>query len=168
MSLSMYQATVPMFVRSLQNLRHVLEKGEAHARDQGFAAETLLESRLIGDMLPLVRNVQIATDMAKNGVARLAGVDPLKFEDAETSFAQLYARIERASDYINTFAPALIDGSEERTIRVPSGGQELQFLGRDYLTGFLLPNFFFHCTTSYAILRKEGVALGKKDFLGLA
>jgi len=167
MSLSMYQATVPMFVRSLQNLRHVLEKGEAHAKAVNIAPQALLGSRLIDDMLPLVRHVQIATDMAKTGSARLAAVEPLKFEDNETTFAELYARIDRAIDYVNTFAPVLIDGSETRKITIQSGSGELNYQGKAYLTEFLLPNFFFHCTTSYAILRKAGVGLGKKDFLGL-
>jgi hypothetical protein len=167
MSLSMYQATVPVFVRSLQNLRHVLEKGEAHAKATKIAPQALLESRLIDDMLPLVRNVQIATDMAKNGSARLAAVEPLRFEDNESTFSELYARIERAIDYVNTFAPVLIDGSETRKITFRSGSAELNYQGKAYLTEFLLPNFFFHCTTSYAILRKAGVELGKKDFLGL-
>lgn len=167
MTLSMYQATVPVFARSLKNLRQVLEKGEAHAKAANIAPEVLLESRLIDDMLPLVRNVQIATDMAKNGSARLAAVEPLKFEDNETTFAELYARIERAIDYVNTFAPVLIDGSETRKITFRSGQAELNYQGKAYLTEFLLPNFFFHCTTSYAILRKAGVELGKKDFLGL-
>ena len=167
MTLSMYQATVPVFACSLKNLRQVLEKGEAHAKAANMAPQALLESRLIDDMLPLVRNVQIATDMAKNGSARLAAIEPLKFEDNETTFAELYARIERAIDYVNTFAPVLIDGSETRKITFRSGPDELNYQGKTYLTEFLLPNFFFHCTTSYAILRKAGVDLGKKDFLGL-
>ncbi|MFC3551376.1 DUF1993 family protein [Lysobacter cavernae] len=169
MSLSMHQATVPVFVRSLKNLRRVLEKGEAHARAKNITPDALLESRLIDDMLPLRRNVQIATDMAKNGSARLAAVDPLKFEDNETTFDELYVRIDRAIDYIGSFDTQQLGGSEQRTVsfRTQTWG-ELRYEGPAYLTEFLLPNFFFHCTTCYAILRKAGVELGKKDYLGLA
>lgn len=167
MSLSVHQITLPTLLRALRNLRHVLQVGERHAREAGIAPDALLQSRLIEDMLPLVRNVQIATDTAKNGVARLAAVEALKFADDETSFEQLYARIDRAIDYIGGFTAEQLDGSDERTITLTTGSRgDVRFEGGvAYLSDFLLPNFFFHCTTCYAILRKAGVPLGKKDYL---
>jgi len=168
MTLSMYQASVPVFLRALSNLTHVLKKGEAHAKSKDVSQEVLLQTRLIPDMLPLVRQVQIVTDMAKNGTARLAGVDPLKFEDTETSLEQLHARIERAVDYIKSFKPEQIDGSEGRTVTIKTRNGEQQFEGQAYLLHFVLPNLFFHCTTAYNILRVSGAELGKMDFMGKA
>ena len=167
MTLSMYQASAPVFQRALQNLRDVLRKGEAHANDKGYDPAVLLQTRLVPDMFPLVRQVQIASDMAKNGCARLAGVEPLKFEDDETTFEQLYARLDRAIDYIGTFKPEQIDGSETRPVSfMTRANGELKFDGQSYLLHFVLPNLFFHATTAYAILREAGAALGKNDFLG--
>lgn len=166
MAISTHQIIVPTVQRALRNLRHVLEVGQAHARQKGIADDALLQSRLIDDMAPLVRNVQMATDTAKNGIARMAGVEALKFEDDETSFEQLYARIERAIDYIGTFTAEQVDAGETRTITLSTrSGGDRHFDGAAYLSEFMLPNFFFHCTTSYAILRKAGVPLGKTDFL---
>jgi hypothetical protein len=166
MTISMYTASIPVFVRALRNLRAVLQKGEAHASDRNFAPEVLLQSRLIADMLPLVRQVQIATDMAKNGAFRLAGVEPPKFEDDETTFAQLYARIDRAIQAIESVNAAQVDGSETRAITLQMRSGELKFQGLDYLLEFVLPNLFFHCTTSYAIVREAGAQVGKMDFIG--
>jgi hypothetical protein len=166
MSISMYQASVPIFVRALTNLRAVLQKGEAFANEKGFAPEVLLQTRLIADMLPLSRQVQIATDMAKNGACRLAGIDAPKFEDDETTFAQLYARIDRAIQVIQDLPAASIDGSESRAITLQMRTGELKFQGQSYLLDFVLPNLFFHATTSYAILREAGVQIGKTDFIG--
>jgi len=168
MTLSMYQASVPVFVRALNNLIHVLKKGEAHARAKNVTDEVLLQTRLIPDMLPLVKQVQIATDMAKNGAARLAGVEPLPFEDNETTLEQLYARIDRVLDYLKTFKPDQIDGSETRPIHLKMRSGELNFEGQAYLLHFVIPNVFFHCTTAYAILREAGTAIGKTDFIGNA
>lgn len=167
MALTAHQITIPTLLRALRNLRHVLRVGEKHARDANIAPDALLQSRLIEDMLPLVRNVQIATDTAKNGVARLAAVEAQKFADDETSFEQLYARIDRAIDYIGGFTPAQFEGSDARTITLPTSSRgEVKFENdAAYLSEFLLPNFFFHCATCYAILRKAGVPLGKKDYL---
>lgn len=167
MPLSMYQATAPVFLRALHNLREVLGKGEAHANDKGYDPAMLLQARLAPDMLPLVRQVQIATDMAKNGCARLAGVEPLAFPDDEATFAQLYARIDRAIDYIKGFVAEQIDGSETRAVSFMTRNDgEMKFDGQSYLLHFVLPNLFFHGTIAYAILREAGVALGKADFLG--
>jgi len=167
MSLSMHQTSVPVFLRVLANLRHVLELGEAHALARGFDPALLVQARLSADMLPLVRQVQIATDMATRGCARLAGGEPPAFPDEETDFAGLYSRIDRARENVESYSAEQIDGSEGRPVSVPRrGGDPLQMDGQGYLLHFLLPNLFFHCTTAYAILRQAGVALGKVDFMG--
>ena len=167
MSLSMYQASVPVFLRALTNLRAVLRKGEAFATEKGFEPDVLLNSRLIADMFPLVKQVQIATDMAVRGTSRPAGNEPPSFPDTETDFAGLYARIDRACEVVRGCDAAQLDGSEGRTISVPRRGREpLQLDGQSYLLHYLLPNLFFHCTTAYAILREAGVALGKEEFIG--
>ena len=169
MSLSMYQASVPVFTRALGNLRHVLQQGEAHAKAKNVSDATLLQTRLIPDMLPLVKQVQIACDMAARGCARLAGVEPKSFEDNEATLAQVYARIDAATAYVQGFQPAQIDGSETRSVVFPSRNSptgEQRFEGQAYLFDYVLPNLFFHCTTAYAILREAGAELGKADFLG--
>ena len=167
MSLSMYQASVPVFARALSNLKHVLQKGEAHAAEKGYAPDVLLQSRLFPDMLPLVRQVQIATDMCKNGIARLAGVDPVPFPDEEKTFAELVARIDRALEVVQSFTPAQIDGSEGRPVSfMTRANGEMKFDGQSYLLGFVLPNLYFHSTVTYALLRQAGVPLGKVDFIG--
>ena len=169
MSLSMYQASVPVFVRALANLRHVLQKGEAYASERGIAPDVLLQARLFPDMFPLVRQVQIATDMCKNGAARLAGTEPVPFPDEESSFAELYARIDRAIDVLQAFRPEQIDGSEGRPVSfMTRSNGEMKFDGQSYLLGFVLPNLYFHASIAYALLREAGVALGKNDFLGAA
>jgi hypothetical protein len=168
-ALSMYQVSIPVFLRALQNLRHVLEKGEAHARERDEDPALLLQARLYDDMLPLVRQVQIATDTAKFGAARLAGVESPRFEDVETTFAELYARLDAVADYLRTFDEAALQGSETRAVTVSTRTRgELNFDGRGYLFGLALPNLFFHVTTAYAILRHNGVPLGKLDYLGPA
>ncbi|HEV2682626.1 MAG TPA: DUF1993 domain-containing protein [Rhodanobacter sp.] len=166
MTLSMYQASVPVFVRALGNLTHVLKKGEEHAKAKSVTDEVLLQTRLIPDMLPLIRQVQIACDMATRGTARLAGVEPATFEDSETTLEQAYSRIERAIEYINSFKPEQIDGSEARAIVLKMRTGEMNFEGQAYLLHFIIPNLFFHCTTAYNILREAGTEIGKMDFIG--
>lgn len=166
MSLSMHQASVPVFVRALGNLRHVLKKGAEHAKVKSVTDETLLQTRLVPDMLPLVKQVQIACDMAARGAARLAGVEPLSFEDNETTLDQLYARIDRVVEYVKSFKPEQIDGSEARPIHLKMRSGDVHFEGQTYLLHFVIPNLFFHCTTAYAILREAGTDIGKNDFLG--
>ena len=168
MTLSMYQASAPVFVRALGNLTHVLKKGEGHAKAKNGTDEALLQTRLIIDMLPLIKQVQIACDMATRGMARLAGVEPQSFEDNETTLAQAYDRIARATDYIKSFTPEQIDGSETRAIQLKMRSGELNFEGQAYLLHFLMPNVFFHCTTAYNILREAGTEIGKMDFVGQA
>jgi hypothetical protein len=166
MTLSMYQASVPVFVRALENLRHVLQKGEAFAADRGFDAGILLQTRLVPDMLPLLRQVQIAADMAARSAARLAGEEPRAFADAETTFGELYTRLDQAIEYIEGFGADRIDGSEGREIVLAMRSGERRYDGQSYLLQFTLPNLFFHATTAYDILRQAGVPLGKADFIG--
>jgi len=166
MSISMYQVSVPVLVRALTNLRSVLQKGEAHAEAKKFKPEVLLNDRLAPDMLPLTRQVQIVTDQAKGSSARLAGVEVPKYEDTEATFAELYARIDKTLAFIKGFKPEQIDGSEARDVTLPSPRGPMEFKGQDYLLFFVLPNVYFHCTTAYAILRHNGVELGKMDFIG--
>ncbi|MFT3906349.1 MAG: DUF1993 domain-containing protein [Steroidobacteraceae bacterium] len=166
MSISMYQVTVPLFQRHLTNLAGILAKAEAHCAARKIDPATMLGARLALDMFPLVRQVQSTCDFAKNCAARLAGVDPLKFEDSESDFAALKARIQRAQDYLASFKAEQIDGSEERAFVVKLGPREVSFKGQQYLLTFAIPNFFFHMTTAYDILRHYGVELAKPDFTG--
>lgn len=166
MSLSMYQASVPVFIRMLGNVRAILEKGAAYAEAKKFDASVLVQSRLAPDMFPLSRQVQVAADMAKGCAARLAGVEPVKFEDTETTIPQLIARIDKTVAHLKTFKPAQIDGSEDRSITIPLRSGPREFKGQGYLLNFVMPNFYFHCTTAYALLRHNGLDLGKPDFIG--
>ncbi|HZX80747.1 MAG TPA: DUF1993 domain-containing protein [Lysobacter sp.] len=165
MTISMYAASVPVFERALRNLRHILARGEAHARERGDDVDGLLGLRLIDDMLPLSRQVQIACDMAKNGAARLAGRSPPVFEDTETRLPDLYARIDRTLDFIGGLDAPAIDGSEARDIALTLRSGEMRFTGQDYLLSFVLPNLYFHVTVVYALLRAQGAPLGKMDFI---
>lgn len=166
MPLSMFQASAPVFIRAMNNLKVVLDKGAAHAAANKIDPTVLLNSRLFPDMFPLVRQVQIASDNAKGGGARLAGMTPPKYEDNEASFPELNARIEKTVAFLQTLTPAQIDGAEEKTINLTLGQKTLSFPGQAYLFGLVLPNLYFHVTTAYAILRHCGVPLGKEDFLG--
>lgn len=166
MSLSMYQASVPVFIRGLNNLAVILDKGAAHAAAKGIEPAVLLQARLAPDMFPLVRQVQSVSDTAKGGAARLAGVEVPSYPDTESDFPELQQRITKTVAFLQTLAPAQIDGSEERVIALKMRGQELQLGGQPYLLGFALPNFYFHLTTAYDILRHNGVELGKRDYLG--
>jgi hypothetical protein len=166
MSISMYQASVPVFSNMLGALSKVLAKGEANILERKIDPAVILSGRLAPDMLPLTKQVQIASDHAKFAPSRLAGRDAPRFEDTEQTFAELQARIARTVDYLATFAAADIDGSEDKAIQLKSPTRERNFTGLDYLQRFALPNFFFHVTTGYDILRHNGVPLSKTDFLG--
>jgi len=166
MSISMYQASIPVLTKILANLSKILEKAEAHAASKKIDQVVFVEARLFPDMYPLTRQVQIATDVAKGCGARLAGQEPPKFDDNEASFAELQARLAKTIAFLETFTPAQIDGTEENSIVFVAGGRERNFNGLAYLFDFVLPNVFFHTTTTYAILRHWGVELGKADFLG--
>ena len=166
MNISMYTASVPYFVRMLGNLKAVLEKGAAHAAAKKFDAMVLFNGRLAPDMLPLVRQVQIASDNAKGCAARLAGIDPPEFEDNEVAYAQLIERIDKTIAFLKTLSRDQIVGSESRDIVLKFPNSTYNFKGQDYLMFFAIPNFTFHVVTAYAILRHNGVELGKSDYLG--
>ena len=167
MSFGMYQASVPAFLKMLTNLSAILEKAEAFAAERKIEPETLLNWRLAPDMFALTRQIQIAADFAKGTTARLAGREVPKYADEEKSFAELKVRIAKTVKFVEGFAPKDIDGSEGRDITLTVGGQELHFKGEPYLVHFALPNFYFHATTAYDILRRCGVDIGKRDFLGV-
>ena len=166
MSLSMYQASVPVFTRILENLAAILKKAEAHAEAKGFDPAVLVNARLAPDMHPLARQIQFASDGAKRGGARLAGVEPPAYPDTETTFAELQERIAKTIAFLKELTAEQIDGSEDRTITMKLPGTELSFTGQAFLLNFVLPNFYFHVTAAYLILRHNGVELGKMDFLG--
>lgn len=166
MAISMYQASIPVFLKTLGNLAAILDKGAAFAAAKQVDPSVLLAYRLAPDMFTLTRQVQIAADHAKRAAARLAGIDAPPYEDNETSFAELKARIDKTVAFINTVKPGQIDGSETREIRLKIGGVDRTLTGQTYLLHNALPNFFFHTTTAYAILRHCGVEIGKKDFIG--
>ena len=166
MTVSKYQASVPAFVQMLSSLAAILDKAEAYAAQRKIDPAVLLGWRLAPDMFALARQVQIATDHAKGCCARLAGVEVPKYADEETTFADLRARVARTIDFVRSFEPSDIDGSEDRGITITAGGRELRFKGRQYLVNFVLPNFYFHVTTAYNILRHCGLPIGKRDFMG--
>jgi hypothetical protein len=166
MSLSMYQASVPAFVQMLNNLSAILDKAEAYAKNRKIDPEVLLNYRLAPDMLPFSRQVQIAADLAKGGVARLAAVEVPRHDDTEKTFADLKARLAKMVTFVQSIQPNDIDGSEDREITLTLGEHKMNFKGQPYLVHFVMPNFYFHCTTAYDILRHCGVELGKRDFIG--
>jgi len=166
MSLSMHQASVTAFAKSLSNLKAILEKAKAHALEHKIEESVYTTARLYPDMLPLTRQVQIATDIARGGAARLAGVEPPVYEDNEKTFDDLTARIQRTVDYMSSLEEAAFDDSATRAITRPVRGQPHTFTGANYLQQFAVPNVYFHVATAYGILRHNGVPLGKADFLG--
>jgi hypothetical protein len=167
MSLTMHSASAPVFSRILGNMLAWLDRAEAHAQARKFDPNNYLGLRLAPDMLPLSRQIQIASDGAKGCMSRLAGVEIPKWEDNEASLDELRARIRKTVAHVQSFSAAQIDGSDDRAISVPMrSGDALQFTGETFLKHFAMPNFFFHATTSYALLRHAGVELGKADFLG--
>jgi hypothetical protein len=168
MSLSMSQASSPVFLQGLKGLSGVLEKAAAHIEAKKMDQNAFLQARLYPDMLPMGRQVQIACDFAKGAVGRLASDDMPTFEDNETSFAELKARVDKTIAYIAGVSPAAIDGSEDKDISLVRRGETHVFKGQAYLLEQAMPNFWFHVTTAYAILRHNGVEVGKKDFLAAA
>ncbi|AOJ68541.1 MULTISPECIES: DUF1993 domain-containing protein [Burkholderia] len=166
MALSMYDVSIPAFIRGLNNLSAVLDKGDAYARSQGVEPAEFVRARLRDDMYSLDAQVQRASDTAKGCGARLAGIAVPSFADTEATFAELRARIGKTIDFLKTIQPAQLDGSETRAIELPLRDGVMTFDGKSYLLGFALPNFYFHTTTAYDILRHKGVPLGKMDYLG--
>ena len=166
MTISMYQASVPRFVGMLNNLSAILDKAALHAEGKKIKPEALTAFRLYPDMLPFTSQIQIACDAAKGVTARLAGVDVPRHEDTEQTFDELKARIAKTIAFMQSVTPAQIDGTEGKDIVLKIGGKEMPFKGIDYLLSFALPNFYFHVSTAYNILRHNGVEIGKRDFLG--
>jgi uncharacterized protein len=166
MTLSMYHASVPVMIKMLGNLETILDKAIAHAAARKIDDAALVEARLFPDMFTFARQIRVATDVSKGGIARLAGVEIPKFEDNEKTLAELKARVRRAIDFFQTIKPAQIDGTEDKAISLTVGGNALKFKGMDYLLDFVLPNFYFHVTTAYNLLRHGGVDIGKMDYLG--
>ena len=167
MALSMHAASVPVFVKMLNNTLVWLDKAQAHAEARKFSPDNFLGLRLAPDMLPLSRQLQITSDTIKGGLARLAGVDVPQWEDKEVTLDDLRARIRKTIDYVQSFSPAQIDGSDEREILLPQrSGEPRRFTGENFLKHFVLPNLYFHLMTVYALLRSGGVEIGKRDYLG--
>ena len=167
MALSMYDASVPVLKHMLNNLAVILQKSAEHADSRKIEPGVLVNARLFPDMFPLVRQVQIATDQAKGCAARLAGVAIPSFEDNETTFDELLARIAKTPAFLASVEAQQIDGSEDRDIVLQLHEVKLEFKGQDYLLKWVLPNFYFHVTTAYNILRHNGVEIGKRDFLAI-
>jgi hypothetical protein len=166
MLISMYQASVPRFVNILGNLSNILDKAQIHVDDKKLDTATLTHYRLFPDMLPMTSQVQIACDTAKGVVARLAGVDIPVYEDNEKTLADLKARIAKTIAFIQTVTSGQIDGTEDKEIVIKRGDKETRYKGMQFLLGHAVPNFYFHVTTTYNILRHNGIEIGKRDYLG--
>ena len=167
MKISVHALSVDVFADTLSNLSTLLEKGAAYAAAKKFDPSVLVNARLAPDMFPLSKQVQIACDLAKNSVARLAALEPPRFEDNEKTIEELRARVARTVDYIKGVPASALEGSEDRDIKVPAGPERtLEFKGLAFLQRWAIPNVFFHVTSAYAILRHNGVEIGKRDFLG--
>jgi uncharacterized protein len=166
MKISMYQASAPRFANTLRNLSAILDKAQAHCETKKIDPAVMAGMRLVADMFPLSRQVQIACDTAKGAVARLAGAEVPKHEDTEQTLAELKQRIAKTIDFVLSVGPEKIDGSEERAVTLRLGGKDVAYTGLQYLLGHAYPNFYFHVTTAYDILRANGVDIGKRDYIG--
>ena len=166
MAISMYQASVPQLKKMLVNLTTILTKAEAHAAAKGIDGKVLVEARLFPDMFPLAKQVQIACDQVKFGLARLASVEAPKFDDTESTLSQLKERIAKTIAFMDSIKPEQIDGTEAKEIKFSIKEWSFEFVGEQYLLTWIIPNFYFHVTTTYNILRHNGVELGKADYLG--
>lgn len=166
MAISMYRVSIPQFIKMFNNLLAILHKGEAFAASKNMNEAILVDASLFVDMLPLSKQVQIACDQVKNGMARLAGIEPPKFDDHETTIAQLKERITKTIQFLEGIAPEQINGSEAKEIQFSIKERNFEFVGEQYLLTWIIPNFYFHVTTAYDILRHHGVEIGKADFLG--
>ncbi|MGF9562062.1 DUF1993 domain-containing protein [Neorhizobium sp. JUb45] len=166
MSLSLYDITLPAFIRAFENLSAILKKGEAFADEKGLDHKTLLEARLIEDMAPLTSQIQRASDTAKFVAVRVAGIDDVPMADEEVTFADLHARIEKTVEILKAVEASAMEGKDDIEVVLKTGSGSTTFTARDYVLGFAIPNFYFHVTTAYAILRHKGVPIGKMDYLG--
>ncbi|HEV2561004.1 MAG TPA: DUF1993 domain-containing protein [Rhizomicrobium sp.] len=166
MAFTIYDASIPPMIRTLQNLSKILDKATAQAKTKDLPAANLVDAKLAPDMRPFTFQIQTASDTAKGCAARLAGIEAPSMPDTETTFAELQARIAKTVAFMETIKPEQLAGAENREVvlKFPSG--EMKFTGKDYVTGFALPNFYFHVTTAYALLRHNGIEIGKRDFLG--
>ena len=162
----MYQASIPQFKKMLSNLSIILKKGEEYASAKKIEGTVLTGERLFPDMFPLSKQVQIACDQVKNGMARLAGIEPPKFDDSETTFAELQERVAKTIAFIDGIKPAQVDGTEAKEIKFSIKEWHFEFVGEQYLLTWIIPNFYFHVTTTYNLLRHNGVEIGKADYLG--
>jgi hypothetical protein len=166
MPFTIYDACVPPMIRTLGSLAKILDKAAAQAEARHIEPAVLIGARLAPDMFAFARQIQIASDAAKGAAARLAGQDPPSFPDTETTFPELQARIQKTIDFLKGFTPAQLAGGEDRHITIKTPNRTLEFSGRDFLTTFALPNFYFHVTTAYGLLRHNGIEIGKMDYLG--
>ena len=166
MAYTIYDASVPVMIRALTNLSKILDKAAAQAKAEGKPLSSLIEGKLAEDMRPLPFQIQSASDAAKFTATRLGGIEAPKMEDTETTFPELSARLAKTIDFLKSVKPEQLAGGEDREVVLKFPNGEMKFSGRDYLANFALPNFFFHITTAYAILRHKGAAIGKMDFLG--
>ena len=166
MSLSLYQASAPRFANTLKNLAAILDKAQAHCEAKKIDPLALTSFRLFPDMFPLSRQIQIMTDTAKGAIARLAGIEIPKYEDTEQTFAELKARMMKTADFVMSVPAAKIDAGADKDIAMKIAGKDTVLKGSQYLLGHAYPNFYFHSTTAYNILRHNGVEIGKRDFLG--
>jgi uncharacterized protein len=166
--ISMFSVTIPVFIRQLENLSRILSKAETWASERNIAPETILNYRLAPDMLPLARQVQIVSDTSKGAAARLTGKDIPRYEDNEKTFAELQQRLDKTRGFLGQFERKDFEEAENRTVELKIGGETVTFDGITYLLNFALPNFYFHYTTAYDILRHAGLGIGKRDFLGRA
>lgn len=166
MSITMYDASIPVFVQTLTSISNILGRMAEHCAARKIEPSVMLGMRLFPDMFPLTRQVQLTCDFAKGAGARLAGVDVPSFPDTETTIDELKARIDRTVTFLRSLPSSAIAGSEQREVKLKVAGEEMVFKGQDYLLHFVLPNFFFHTTTAYAILRASGLDIGKMEFMG--
>jgi uncharacterized protein len=166
MKISMYAMSHDVFKTALTQLLHIMDKGVASAKARNFDAGVLANARLAPDMFSFVKQIQLTSDFAKNSMARLAGLDPPKFDDSETTMEDLVARVKKTLDYIGTVPAAALEGSETRDIKIPLRDRTLELKGLPFLQNWAIPNFFFHYVTAYNVLRHNGVDIGKRDFLG--
>ena len=166
MSISMYKASIPQFTKMLNNLLNILKKADAHVTTKKIVPSALLEARLFPDMFHLTKQIQILTDQVRHGCARISGVELLKMEDNETTFAELATRVGKTIHFLEQIKPAQMDGQEEKEIKFNIGEWKFEFTAEQYLITWITPNFYFHLTTAYNLLRHGGVEIGKSDFLG--
>ena len=166
MKISMHAMSHDVFKKALTQLLHILEKGAASAKTRNFEPNVFAGQRLAPDMLPFAKQIQLTSDFAKNSMARLAGIDPPKFDDTETTMDELFARVKKTIDFIDSVSAASLEGSEDRDIKIPLRDRTVELKGLPFLQNWALPNFFFHYVTAYNILRHNGVDIGKRDFLG--